>query len=314
MSDEAIDAVYTWVDDRWPGYVELLRRYATAGADLNPNRTRDNLGIVKYSLRSLARHVPWIRNVYVVTCAPQAPPWLDREAVRLIHHDAILEPEVLPTFNSFAILSALHRLPGLSRRFLYIEDDMLFGRPVRPADFADDAGRLRLFPRLGFTAPAGARQRSDLSPWNASLATANDLLDRAFGSRQRHGINHVPLLIDRDRWQEMEQRWPEAFARTRASRFRGQDNIPPEYLYPYFLLHTGRAVSGGLRQTYRDTVYVPLENLPLTTWLALARARRMRPKIVTLNDGFGENPRQRVVEMARAFLEESFPLKSRFEL
>lgn len=41
----------------------------------------------------------------------------------------------LPTFSSPAIESHLHRIPGLSERFLYINDDIIFGKPIWPEDF-----------------------------------------------------------------------------------------------------------------------------------------------------------------------------------
>ncbi len=56
VSEAKIDVVYTWVDGAAPGYAELLGRYAQSGHDLNPNRYRDNLDLLKYSLRSLERY------------------------------------------------------------------------------------------------------------------------------------------------------------------------------------------------------------------------------------------------------------------
>ena len=309
-----MDIVYTWVDDTWPGYAQMLGAYAEDGHDRNPNRTRDNLDLLKYSLRSLERHCPWAGRIHLVTAAPQVPRWLNPQSVRLVHHDKIIPAEYLPTFSSFTIVSCLYRIEGLSERFLYVEDDMLFGTGVMPEDFVTGDGRLRLFPRLGHTAAPADRDRADISPWNAALARCNFLLDAAFSPRRRNGINHVPLLIQKHWWAEMTGRWPEDFARTRASRFRKAGTIAPEYLYPWFLLHTGRAVLEPLAHTYRDSAYAPLENTPFTTALALLRARLFPPKMLALNDGFGPNPRPAVVKAARRFLETSYPLKSRFEL
>ena len=132
-----IDVVYTWVDDGFPGYLELLGDHAETPHDRNPNRTRDNLELLRFSLRSLSRYAPWVGRVYLVTCRPQLPAWLDPEASNLtiVHHDQIIDAEVLPTFNSFAILSHLYRIEGLSDRFLYFEDDMLLGNRTLPSDF-----------------------------------------------------------------------------------------------------------------------------------------------------------------------------------
>lgn len=41
----------------------------------------------------------------------------------------------LPTFSSPAIESHIHRIPGLSKKVLYLNDDVMFGQPVWPDDF-----------------------------------------------------------------------------------------------------------------------------------------------------------------------------------
>jgi len=312
MPDAAIDIIYTWVDDSWPGYHEQLGRYAGNKHDRNPNRTRDNLDLLKYSLRSLVAHCPWVGRIHLVTAEPQIPAWLNTAAdsLVLIHHQAILEQ--LPTFNSFAILSALYRTQGLSERFLYIEDDMLFGAPVMVEDFLLPDGRLRLYPRSGFTSDPADEVRITLSPWNRALAHSNALLDAKFGGRRRRKVNHIPLMINKGWWNEMCQQWPDDFARTRASRFRAYNNVVSEHLYPYFLLNTRRAAMEPLLATWRVSAYVPLENTPLVSAACLARANGR--KFVTLNDGFGAAPREAVVKMAKKFLERAFPIKSRFEL
>lgn len=311
---ESVDIVYTWVDDTWPGYADTLALYAQDGHDRNPNRTRDNLDLLKYSLRSLA-NCPWAGRVFLVTAAPQVPQWLNPQAqgLHIVHHDQILEPRFLPTFNSFAILSALYRLEGLSERFVYVEDDMLFGRPTMLGDFLAGADKLRVFPRLRLAQPSTVMDQAELSPWNRALAYSNALLDSAFGARARREINHVPLLLDKGSWAEMCERWKDDFERTRASRFRSAHNVAPEFLYPWFLAHTGRGAEMSLARTQADSAYVPLENTPLISSLALWRACLQRPKFISLNDGFGAHPRRAVEQAARAYLERAFPVKSRFE-
>lgn len=41
----------------------------------------------------------------------------------------------LPTFSSPAIETHIHRIPGLSQKFIYLNDDVMFGRDVWPDDF-----------------------------------------------------------------------------------------------------------------------------------------------------------------------------------
>ena len=100
------------------------------------NRYRDNEEL-RYSLRSIFRFSPWVRNIYIVT-ANQVPWWLNMEHPRLhmINHNEIFpNPNDLPTFSSPAIESNLHRIPGLSKKFVYFNDDVMLGAPTWPSDF-----------------------------------------------------------------------------------------------------------------------------------------------------------------------------------
>ncbi len=312
---EPIDVVYTWVDDTFPGYRDLLDGYAGTSHDLNPNRTRDNLDILKYSLRALHRFAPWVRHIYLVTCRPQVPAWLDRrnERLTLVHHDEIIPAERLPTFNSFAIISHLDRIDSLSERFLYFEDDMLLGNHLALTDLIDGEGRIKVFPRLEWTA-VPKRMDSDVdSPWNASLAYTNSLLDEKFGPARRQTVNHVPLLIDKVAWRAMLAEWPDAVARTRQSRFRAKYNIVPEYLYPYYMLQTGQASRASIWRTYTTSFYHALENSRLIALFGRTVIRLLRPKLIALNDGFNQTPNAKVVSAIRQFLQERYPDKSAFE-
>ena len=299
-----LDVAYTWVDDRWPGYRAQLRQHAAGRHDLNPNRTRDNLDLLRYSLRSLARHAPWVRNVHLFTCRPQVPAWLDtgHPRLRITHHDEVMDPALLPTFNSFAIVQHLHLLPGISRRFVYLEDDMLLGSAVGVEDFI-------AYPRIGRTR---RQAHAADSPWTAAVAQANRLLDERFGRKHRW-VHHFPLLIDVERWREMLGEWPDALGRTRASRFRAHDNVPPELLYFHYALARDGVPSASLARSYRDCFYFPLENRLWQMRLQRAAVEALRPKFVTMNDNFDERPDPRVEAYLRAVLGRWLPAPSPFE-
>jgi len=311
---EPIDAVFTWVDDRFPGYAESLRRYGRTEADLNPNRTRDNLDLIKYNFRALTQFAPWIRQVYLVSCSPQVPVWLaPSPRLRIVHHDVFVDRNVLPTFNSFAIQSFLHRLPGLSRRFVMFDDDVFLAAPVSPAHFLDGDGKLRVFKRFGHTPCASLRHSKEISPWNAALAHTNYLLNEVYGRVRRPSFTHAPLFVDCDLWEEMIHNWPEDFALTRSSRFRAQYNVVPDYLYPNFLLATGRGTTVSVLRTYRETYYHGVDNFLPWAQCGLFGIDLLRPRSVCLNDGFGDDPNPSVVSLVRRLLERKFPTKSPFE-
>lgn len=105
-------------------------------SDISASRFEDNEEL-RYSLRSLERFAPWIRHVYVVTNG-QIPYWMNMESSRLsivTHEEIFPNKSHLPTFSSPAIESHLHRIPGLSQKFIYMNDDVMFGKDVWPDDF-----------------------------------------------------------------------------------------------------------------------------------------------------------------------------------
>jgi hypothetical protein len=311
-----VDVVITWVDDRTPGYRELLKAYAKAVPDLDPSRTRDNLELLRFNLRALERHAPWVNRVFLFTCRPQVPAWLETAHPRLtvVHHDEVIPAEVLPTFNSFAIISHLHLIPGLSETFLYLEDDMLFLRDVRLADFLAADGRPLVFEtEVATPTHATIRNPQRERPWNLALAESNRLLDADFGPSRRGYVNHVPLLIARDDWRAMTERFAVVFEATRRSRFRAAGNVAPEYLYPQLMLAEGKAQRASAAQLRASCGYVPLEDFWPVTAFSLWRVQRSLPKWVTLNDNFGRTPSRVTERMAQEFLRRVAPQPSGFE-
>ena len=312
---EPLDLVYTWVDDSFSGYLDQLNRYVTDKRDPNPNRTRDNLDIIRYSLRSVARNLPGIRKIYLLTCRPQVPVWLNTEhpKIEVVHHDQIMHPAILPTYNSFAIVSHLHLIPGLSQRFLYFEDDMLAMSPRLPkAMFAPD-GRPLVHLDRRWVAPLSKLGRKTSSPWNLSLANADAALARRFGPGLRRHIIHGPQLMQVEVARAMCDDYPDLIAATRASRFRGADNVACEFLAQHLAIETGAAVQAGDRASARMQGYVSLENLAPWTWVQLWRVLRRQPLSVTLNDSFGDTPNPRVEAMVRAQLDRWFPEACAYE-
>ncbi|XP_066866089.1 N-acetylglucosamine-1-phosphotransferase subunits alpha/beta isoform X2 [Kogia breviceps] len=104
--------------------------------DVSASRFEDNEEL-RYSLRSIERHAPWVRNIFIVTNG-QIPSWLNLDNPRVTivtHQDVFRNLSHLPTFSSPAIESHIHRIKGLSQKFIYLNDDVMFGKDVWPDDF-----------------------------------------------------------------------------------------------------------------------------------------------------------------------------------
>lgn len=110
---------------------------------MSSNRFRDNSEL-KYSLRSLFKYAGWVRKVFIVTNG-QIPNWLDlrHPRIEIVPHSRIFpDASHLPTFSSPAIESHLHEIPGLSKFFLYFNDDTMLGNYVTPDDFYSTATKV----------------------------------------------------------------------------------------------------------------------------------------------------------------------------
>ena len=106
---------------------------------------------LKYSIRSVDLFASWIRDIYIVTNG-QVPVWLNtaHPRIKLITHQEIFNNQShLPTFNSAAIESQLHHITGLSRRFLYFNDDVALLRPICLEDFYTKEKGYVLYPKKG---------------------------------------------------------------------------------------------------------------------------------------------------------------------
>jgi hypothetical protein len=144
-----VDAVYTYVDHSDPvwrrnfeAYMNTVRHRKRRSVthtqvDLDEERAKKgflefnrfrNWNELRYSMRSLFTYgKSFIRNIYLVVSGPsQVPKWLNTSnpRIRIVHHDQLFEKRQLPTYNSLAIESVLHRIPGLSYHFLYMNNDV----------------------------------------------------------------------------------------------------------------------------------------------------------------------------------------------
>ncbi|MGY2701858.1 stealth conserved region 3 domain-containing protein [Nocardioides sp. HB32] len=251
-----IDAVYTWVDGddpEWNAAREARLAEAT-GAALERTSSgrarfvsRDEL---RYSLRSVHLFAPWVRTIHLVT-AGQVPAWLaDHPRINVVHHREILPPEALPTFNSHAIESSIHKIPGLAEHFVYLNDDFLIGRPQPPQRFFDPSGHTAVF---FSNHNLGIEGDPDAAPWLKAAWNNRRLLRETFGVVSTHSLAHAPYAHRRSVLEEIEARFPEEIGRTARSPFRAGDNVSllSSFAQHYGLV-TGTAVVGDASNSYVD--------------------------------------------------------------
>lgn len=133
MSDPQWNANRNAVAEEWKEEVKYTDEEA-----VGRYQSHDEL---RYSLRSMEMHAPWVSDVFIVVSDDNAlPSWLNTDNPRLhiVRHSEIIPKQFLPTYNSVTIEHFISRIPGLSEKFLYSNDDMFFFGDVAPDFFFDE--------------------------------------------------------------------------------------------------------------------------------------------------------------------------------
>ena len=164
-----------------------------------------------------------MRRIHLVT-AGQVPDWLDpsHPQVAVVDHSAILPADALPTFNSHAIESALHRVPDLAEHFVYLNDDFFLGRPLGPEAFFSPAGLAAVW----FSPNTiGLDETPDAPPYLKAAWNNRRLLQDAFGAVVTDNLAHAPYPHRRSVLEEIERRFPAEVAATARSPFRSDTDL-----------------------------------------------------------------------------------------
>ena len=307
-----IDLVFSWVDGSDPEFrarrAAQMSQHVVGDGDDAEARMRQ-IDELKYALRSVNMFAPWVRRICIAT--DSAPPaWLaEHPKIAIVRAaDHFSNPAALPTYNSHAVESQLHHIAGLSEHFLYSNDDMFFGRPLKASMFFSPGGVTKFIEaktRIGLGANDPTRSGFE----NAARVNRQLLFER-FGQLITRHLEHTAVPLRKSVLIEMEQQFPDEFASTQASAFRASTDISvTNSLYHYYALMTGRAVQQEKAKVlYVDTTTrAGLDLLP-----GLRKSREY--DFFCLNDGsFPEVSAAERAEIVTEFLERYFPIPAPWE-
>lgn len=233
-SNAPIDIVYLWVDGSDPGWRNKRQRAAAAHSRLHDaaamamygnveGRFRDN-DELRYSLRALEQYFPHHGHVYLVTDG-QTPAWLQTSTrLTVVDHRDLIPADRLPVFDSGNIESYIHRIPGLSERFFYCNDDVFFGAPVQVDDWFWERG---MYVAWSDDPPitGAALQPDATSLENASRLSRQWLGQRPNASNGAYShtprtFAHSPRPLLKSLLYRLEEEAPDLFAGVRSTVFR----------------------------------------------------------------------------------------------
>jgi Stealth protein CR2, conserved region 2/Stealth protein CR3, conserved region 3 len=149
--------------------------------------------------------------------------------------DHFIDLSALPVYNSHAVESQLHHIPGLAEHFLYSNDDMFFGRTLWPTMFFSPGGVTK-FIEAGERIGLGVNNLERSGFENAARVN-RQLLWEKFGKVLTRHLEHTAAPLRKSVLLELEREFSQEFARTRASRFRASTDISvTNSLYHYYAL------------------------------------------------------------------------------
>jgi hypothetical protein len=234
---EAVDIVYLWVDGSDPAWrrkrqaarqrLGAAQSQSMAAHGNVEGRFRDN-DELRYSLRALERFFPQHGHVYIVTDG-QTPAWLRAHAqLSIVDHRDLIPQAALPTFDSCHIESYIHRIPGLSERYFYFNDDVFFGAPVCLSDWFWEGGVYAGWSNEPAVSAGPLHKDSDAlrNACRQSIQWLNANPQAIAQPQYRHTFKtfaHAPRPMRRTVLARLEGVAPELFARVRSTVFRTWD-------------------------------------------------------------------------------------------
>ena len=188
--------------------------------DISPSRYRD-WDIFKYWFRGVAKYAPWVRKIHLVT-DNQAPEWLnaDNPYLHLVNHSDYMPNDALPVFNSNAIEAGIHKIQGMSEKFVLFNDDTILTDDIEDTYYYRDELPVDM---AGFTRPQGDRFENVFS---RTIKNNYDVLNEYFDKRE---------VVRKNFWKFYNLSYGKTFVRTllNSDRDKFDGIVMPHLSTPY---------------------------------------------------------------------------------
>lgn len=329
-----IDFVVTWVDGSDKNWREKKSKYSLEDlCDDRENRYYD-WDLFKYWFRGVEKFTPWVRKVFLVT-DQQVPSWLnlDNTKLQVVDHTEYINKDYLPTFNSSVIEDYLHNIKGLSKNFVYFNDDLFVVKSMSQEDFFKNGKPCDM---VAFQ-PIIANPTNNVMSYlylNDTLILANhfdkrkcvknnprlffnlkypikylvyNFLEMMFPQFTGMYSVHGPAPYLKSTFEEVWEKEGEALAKASKSKFRSSTDINQ------YLFREWQKLSGNVypRNVHRYLGYYEIAD---NNDLLCEAIRKQRKKIVCINDCNEIKDKNSVKRELQDAFESIFPNKSSFEI
>ena len=300
-----IDAVVLWVDGSDPQWrldrFNQWKIYFNQCTSSNADHRFANCDELLYCLRGLYYNASWIRHIYLVTCG-QKPKWLDvgHPKIKLVNHNQIIDKENLPTFNSCAIEMHLHRIPGLSDCFLYLNDDCFITKNTTKKHFFHSNGKAYFNSHRFMQNPPNC---NEINSFNWTIRNNQECLDSLFGKKIRYRPDHQAYLVYKRACQFIEKNAPEYICSTRKQRFRIDSTKNEKTLNMYIFATAGLELGYYQLRLNADEIYYTIDQARDNFHRLLA----VPPMLLCINNSYTDNDRLFIHSLMSSLLPRAAP-------
>lgn len=246
---EKIDIVILWVDGNDPVLNSKRALFGDEKAALRqdvggPTRYA-NLGEIYGCVRSINKFASsFVRKIFIVT--DNQDPHVESDLpVEVVDHTVIFRgyEDYLPVFNSCAIETLVHRIPGLTDHFLLMNDDFAFIRPCTLDDFFASDGRPKVYAKTYPVAVEKVLLRLSKLRDGYERTSFKRLLMNGSGLVGRHPfffyLSHTPRTMRKSIYEEIFGEHPEYLVRNIRHRFRDPDQYEDQAMHYMALYDKG---------------------------------------------------------------------------
>jgi len=330
MADR-IDFVLPWVDGNNPQWKERFLEFSKNNeGDSSEIRYRD-WDLLRYWFRSIERFTPWAGTIHFITSG-ELPDWLNLEHPQLnwVRHEDYIPPAYLPTFSANTIELNIHRIKGLSERFIYFNDDSFIIRPIESSrffhgDLPCDFGVMTAKPASGGIIHMAINDL-EVIEWNFDKHHMMKQhffkwINLRYGSKVINNIlllpwkefsgfidPHLPNAFLKTTFQKVWNAEPQWLEQTSKSKFRTNNDVN-QWLIRYWQLAEGNFKPGNTR---KNTWCIDIDD---TTISKISEAiRNQTYDMICINDSPKILDFQKYKNLLQDSFESILPGKSSFEI
>ena len=330
--DDSIDIVIPWVDPTDPNWQKEKRKYSTVVTNEDDDREIryrdwDNL---QYVFRGIEKYAPWVNKIHFITYG-HLPKWLNVDAPKLhiVRHEDYIPKEYLPLFSSHIIELNMHRIEGLSEKFIYFNDDIFLLKMTKPEDFFQNGlpcdvnipnlilPNFKTFSPIVFNTVAYINKHFSkkkqmrefpgkyFNPQYGIIGLGMTLLFSYWSGYTGFFNHHLAVPYLKSTLQEVWREEPEILEKTCHHRFRDNMDVN-QYIFRYWQLASGQFIPSPLKGKY---FLVSSNNDRIVNYI-----NKSKGKMICINDAEFNGDFDLVKEQINTALMRRFPEKSSFEI